>query len=784
MRPKYAAMAAIAILCILSIGYIIADSEESDAETIITIDIYNEVILHGGLGWTNPPEFDIPTGAKIIIEGRSTSYATYYIDGPLPTWIVQTGTYRWEITTPPLGKTAITALSTTNSSNNTVSQVFYIQGNGEVRFDYGGGTGTTAFRSLSTYGEAMNLPAAAKPNAAFSGWYTHPTGGTRVGGSGERVVFHWAQSMTYYAQYTNNSVQFLVGGLSTIATQNTVQYGGYLQQQFETSPNTATVTIQNNPTQAPLTLSKASNSSIWTLAGNITNVLPGTYYITLLASAQGYSDCVLTIQVNVAVAIIEPITQTIFVGQTWFHQITTIPTSAQISKGLSSVTDAQGQAISPGTDYAWDAVGRSLHIQFFTVGTYYVNLVITANGYTPATKQIILNVVPMISISGLPTAAGITATPNNQVDGGWYFVVDQPQNYHYLVWNFGDGSPQASETSVTHQYTRNGTFLVTCTLYNNTNGQQYAITETVAVTLSQQIGTDAWEETPYSFAVSAPGSDPVTMTTDINQGWLSITTYMDGGVRFAKIYSDTGPFVGLSVSNPDLTVTIWSGSSMVMTMTIHIWPKVGESLISQAQYGFSLSVVGMTVTLTNTGSTAASYIIVSWGDTLQSRINMTSGTGTHTYSSPGTYTVRGDFMANGGAQGLHTVPVRVPSNSVEYSVYYDGNGGLGDISPSAGQSITVASNTFVRDGYNFIAWNTSSDGSGTVFVPGSLINSLNEDLTLYAIWSGGGGGGGSGGGGSITDKLSDKYFGVPLWAWIVLILIIIAIIAIIKEVFE
>ena len=40
---------------------------------------------------------------------------------------------------------------------------------------------------------------------------------------------------------------------------------------------------------------------------------------------------------------------------------------------------------------------------------------------------------------------------------------------------------------------------------------------------------------------------------------------------------------------------------------------------------------------------------------------------------------------------------------------------------------------YSREGYNFVEWNTESDGSGTSYQPGDHI-SIEKTTTLYAIW--------------------------------------------------
>lgn len=45
----------------------------------------------------------------------------------------------------------------------------------------------------------------------------------------------------------------------------------------------------------------------------------------------------------------------------------------------------------------------------------------------------------------------------------------------------------------------------------------------------------------------------------------------------------------------------------------------------------------------------------------------------------------------------------------------------------------VAEPAYIREGYNFVSWNTKADGTGDEYAPGDYI-SITEDITLYAIW--------------------------------------------------
>lgn len=71
-----------------------------------------------------------------------------------------------------------------------------------------------------------------------------------------------------------------------------------------------------------------------------------------------------------------------------------------------------------------------------------------------------------------------------------------------------------------------------------------------------------------------------------------------------------------------------------------------------------------------------------------------------------------------------------------YKVTFNANGGKGGMEPQhfeEDDNKALTENTFTREGYEFIMWNTSPDGSGTGYIDQQVIT-LFEDLTLFAQW--------------------------------------------------
>lgn len=80
-----------------------------------------------------------------------------------------------------------------------------------------------------------------------------------------------------------------------------------------------------------------------------------------------------------------------------------------------------------------------------------------------------------------------------------------------------------------------------------------------------------------------------------------------------------------------------------------------------------------------------------------------------------------------------TTPTATP-----YTVTYDGNTHTGGAAPGAttatgSQTVLTNSGTLAKSGYTFAGWNTSPNGTGATYAPGSSIIPV-SNVTLYALW--------------------------------------------------
>ena len=106
----------------------------------------------------------------------------------------------------------------------------------------------------------------------------------------------------------------------------------------------------------------------------------------------------------------------------------------------------------------------------------------------------------------------------------------------------------------------------------------------------------------------------------------------------------------------------------------------------------------------------------------------------------GSYTPTANLLANTevpyigtGSEGKWLTGVQA------FQIYFDANGGTGTMPPQTvivGTEATLNKNTFTREGYDFVCWNTAADGSGQS-IPDEYSGTIpaTGDITLYAQWS-------------------------------------------------
>ena len=83
----------------------------------------------------------------------------------------------------------------------------------------------------------------------------------------------------------------------------------------------------------------------------------------------------------------------------------------------------------------------------------------------------------------------------------------------------------------------------------------------------------------------------------------------------------------------------------------------------------------------------------------------------------------------GGEEPTELTVTFEANGSTEYPV----EGAMAPQTVTAKKDTALNANTFTREGYNFLNWNTKADGTGDSYAGGATVN-LTEDTTLYAQW--------------------------------------------------
>lgn len=125
---------------------------------------------------------------------------------------------------------------------------------------------------------------------------------------------------------------------------------------------------------------------------------------------------------------------------------------------------------------------------------------------------------------------------------------------------------------------------------------------------------------------------------------------------------------------------------------------------------------GTNLTLSSAVPTWTGHTFVSWN-------TKADGTGT-SFSPGGTFTINADTT-------LYAIWA-----ADTYAVTFNANGGSGapaSQTKTYGAPLILSDTVPTRTNYDFVEWNTASDGTGTSYQPGGEYND-NAALTLYAIW--------------------------------------------------
>lgn len=152
------------------------------------------------------------------------------------------------------------------------------------------------------------------------------------------------------------------------------------------------------------------------------------------------------------------------------------------------------------------------------------------------------------------------------------------------------------------------------------------------------------------------------------------------------------------------------------TYTIKYDSNGGNGFVGESSYNY-----GNSIKLTKNKFTKDGYTFIGWN--------------TNKDASVALYT---DEQEVSGLSGNITLYAVWRSNT--YTIKYDSNGGNGsmsNVSHGYGESKRLAKNTFTKEGYTFVGWNTDKNASVALYTDEQEVSNIGESgetVTLYAVW--------------------------------------------------
>ena len=278
----------------------------------------------------------------------------------------------------------------------------------------------------------------------------------------------------------------------------------------------------------------------------------------------------------------------------------------------------------------------------------------------------------------------------------------------------GTTDTPSTDTTYVPVYTPN-----TLKIGYNANGGSLSNTSYKLGTESQILlssGSRYYQTQKYNdaFDVAASTKFGMTKTGYTFNGWYVSTTSETplywSGMSPKPVPTDLAP----NLANKDTTVILkakWSKN------TYYVEYYINGSLYKKQTCLYDNSYSYLTMP-TSDG-------VVYFNETWNSKSDLTG-----TSYAPGTSFKNLTATKNG------TIKLYAKTNEKTYTISYNANGGINAPENQVKRHnvpLTLSEQTPTRTGYTFLDWNTSSDGTGTTYTPGSTF-STNADTVLYAQW--------------------------------------------------
>ena len=369
------------------------------------------------------------------------------------------------------------------------------------------------------------------------------------------------------AKYSSGAYVFK--GWSTSETSTTVVdslkvngditlYAVWERQTVKVSPITATITSGQSSTM-PVTTDPED------IFLDMTNVEPGTYYVTISASSTGYYTGSAKVTIMVPITIVKPIEYTLSQGDVFSYTPVTNPSNASIE--LKSVL-LDGSPVEGNGGLS--VSGRTITGTMENPGTYEISYRAFLDGYVDVDNTVFVYVSDSSEIPdvGSVSLASVTASARASEPRVFDFVAIGGQNVSNYVWTVdGEVFASSSETAL-YEFPSSGIYTVACTA-RGFDGTEVTMEITVVCTDNYHREA-AWSGVEYAYivegevGVETPDQCPLRKSTETIDG--KVFTVLSG----TPSESDVGKSYDVTVGEESWTVNVYKAEASAPTASFSV----------------------------------------------------------------------------------------------------------------------------------------------------------------------------------------------------------------------
>jgi len=464
------------------------------------------------------------------------------------------GSYNWWISTHDH------TFSITFSVSVGTFDVTYNAGIGKVN-------GQTAWTEQIVSGTHASLPTATYTTGAyiFKGWSLTSGGTTTVS-----TPYTVTSNVTLYAVWEQASV--------TISSYSaTVTQGQPFSHTFTTNPTTATIAISN---YGGLSSSQISVSGK-TVSGTPT-ASPGTYNVTLTASASGYKTTTTTLKITIPITITQPIEYTQAIGTLFSYEPATDPQNATIT--ITGVKLGSANYTGHGFTVSNNRVINGIPTD---LGTVAITFSASATGYVTVSKTVMISVYEPPATGQSASIDSIIAVQRADTPRVFDLTAIGVANAVSITWKDPENNAFSS-SSVTSVFTcpSSGAFSLTCTVVG-ADGVPATATVTVVCTDSYHREM-AWVGVEYSYL------EKYVSAYMMYAPYLTYERIEVNGVRYATLKgTPTSEYLGMTYksmgAHADFDITVYAKEDVAPVSSFDV--SVDDMIISVTFTGSHASVV-------------------------------------------------------------------------------------------------------------------------------------------------------------------------------------------------